>query len=180
VERFITAAPAGRMRTITAVASVVALCFPATLGAQQSRLFATEWPNATAIVDILRPLADDTSGRLLVEDPSIAEYYLRSGSQWQRWSSTRNIVRPGGSPTGGPSAKAGVVGPGNAGTYASYIKNGYFDYIALNFVDTTALDQTLAQDIRASHRYRLIDVVPYGEFGGKPGTYIIWKLEPAS
>jgi hypothetical protein len=180
VERFITAAPAGRLRTITAAASVVALCFPATLGAQQSRAFATQWPNSTAIVDILRPLADNSSGRLLVEDPSIAEYYLRSGRQWERWSSTRNIVRPGGSPTGGPSAKAGVVGPGNAGTYAMYIKQGYFDYIALNFVDTTDLDHTLARDIRANHKYHLIDVVPYGQFGGKPGTYIIWRYERAS
>ena len=180
LERFITAAPAGRMRVITGAACVVALCYPAAVGAQQSRLFATEWPNSTAIVDILRPLADNTSGRLLVEDPSIAEYYLPSGSQWQRWSSTRNIVRPGGSPTGGPTTKAGVVGPGNAGTYAVYIKQGYFSYIALNFVDTAALDQTLAKDIRANHRYHLIDVVPYGQFGGKPGTYIIWRYEPAS
>ena len=180
LERFITAAPAGRMRVITAVGCVVALCYPATLGAQQSRAFATQWPNSTAIVDILRPLVNNSSGRLLVEDPSIAEYYLRTGSQWQRWSSTRNIVRPGGSPTGGPSAKAGVVGPGNAGTYAMYIKDGYFSYIALNFVDTAVLDQTLAKDIRANHRYRLIEVVPYGESGGKPGTYIIWRYEPAS
>src|SRR6201996_3155222 len=180
LERFITAAPAGRLRAITAVGCVVALCYPATLGAQQSRAFATQWPNSTAIVDILRPLVNNSSGRLLVEDPSIAEYYLRTGSQWQRWSSTRNIVRPGGSPTGGPTAKAGVVGPGNAGTYAMYIKNGYFSYIALNFVDTAALDQTLAQDIRLNHRYRLIEVVPYGESGGKPGTYIIWRYEPAS
>ncbi len=180
LERFITAAPVGRMRTITGVACLVSLCFPAAVGATQSLVFATEWPNSTAIVDILRPLADKSSGRLLVEDPSIAEYYLPSGSQWQRWSSTRNIVRPGGSPTGGPSSKAGVVGPGNAGTYAMYIKQGYFSYIALNFVDTVALDHTLAKDIRANHRYHLIDVVPYGESGGKPGTYIIWRLEPAS
>src|ERR1700761_1234020 len=180
LERFITAAPAGRMRMITGVACIVSLSFPAALGAQQSRVFATDWPNSTAIVDILRPLVDNSSGRLLVEDPSIPEYYLPSGSQWQRWSSTRNIVRPGGTPTGGPSGKAGIVGPGNAGTYAMYIKEGYFSYIALNFVDTASLDQTLAQDIRASHRYHLIDVVPYGNFGGKPGTYVIWRLEPAS
>src|ERR1700760_2345619 len=180
LERFITAAPAGRMRMITGVACIVSLSFPAALGAQQSRVFATDWPNSTAIVDILRPLVDNSSGRLLVEDPSIPEYYLPSGSQWQRWSSTRNIVRPGGTPTGGPSGKAGIVGPGNAGTYGVYIKQGYFSLIALNFVDTAALDQTLAQDIRASHRYRLIEVVPYGNFGGKPGTYVIWRLEPAS
>jgi hypothetical protein len=180
LERFITAAPAGRMRMITGVACVVSLCFPAALGAAQSRVFATSWPDSTAFVDILGPLAGNSSGRMLVEDPSIAEYYLPSGSHWQRWSGTRNIVRPGGSPTGGPSTKAGVVGPGNAGTYGVYIKEGYFSYIALNFVDTTSLDHVIAADVRKNHRYRLIDVVPYGESGGKPGTYIIWRYEPAS
>src|ERR1700761_2443526 len=176
LERFITAAPAGRMRMITGVACIVSLSFPAAVGAQQSRVFASDCPNSTAIVDILRPLVGNSSGHVLVEDPSIPEYYLPSGSQWQRWSSTRNIIRPG----GGPSGKASIVGPGNAGTYAMYIKEGYFSYIALNFVDTASLDQTLVQDIRANHRYRLIEVVPYGESGGKPGTYIIWRYEPAS
>src|SRR6202044_4217703 len=89
---------------------VGALCFPAALGATQSRVFPTEWPNSTAFVDILRPLADNSTGRLLVEDPSIGEYYLPSGTQWQRWSSTRNIVLPGGLPTGGPTATGGSCG----------------------------------------------------------------------
>ncbi len=37
------------------------------------------------------------TGHLLVEDPSVARYYLPAGRQWQRWSSTRNIVLPSGS-----------------------------------------------------------------------------------
>jgi hypothetical protein len=177
LERFITAAPAGRMRLITGVACVVALCFPAALGAGQSKVFATSWPNATAFVKILRPLADHSSGRLLVEDPSIAEYYLPSGTQWERWSSTRNIVLPNGSPTGGPSDKAGVVGPGNAGTFGTKIQLGYFSLIALNFADTTGLDKTLAADIKKNKHYKLIQVVPYGP---SHGTYIIWRYEPTS
>jgi hypothetical protein len=161
---------------------VVALCFPAALGASQSRVFATSWPNAKAFVNILRPLADGSSGRLLVEDPSIAEYYLPSGTQWQRWSSTRNIVLPSGNPTGGPTDQAGVVGAGNAGTFGMYVKNGYFSLIALNFNDTTTLDHTIAADIKKNKRYQVIDVVPYGAgpAGPTPGTYIIWRLEPAS
>ena len=129
---------------------------------------------------ILRPLADDSSGRLLVEDPSIAEYYLASGTQWERWSSTRNIVRQDGSPTGGPSQKAGVVGAGNAGTYAMYVKDGYFSLIALNFTDTSGLDKAIAADVRENKHYKVIDVVPYGvgPAGSTPGTYIIWRYEP--
>jgi 4-amino-4-deoxy-L-arabinose transferase-like glycosyltransferase len=177
VDRLITAAPEGTSRTVTSAACVVALCFPVTLGAAQSWMFATSWPSSAAFVAILRPLADGSSGRLLVEDPSLAEYYLPSGSQWQRWSSTRNIVLPSGAPTGGPSAKAGVVGDGNAGTYAMYIAQGYFSLVALNFTDTKPLDQSIAANLRRNHRYHIIDVVPYGP---APGTYVIWQYEPPS
>ena len=131
---------------------------------------------------IFRPLADNSTGHLLVEDPSIAEYYLPAGSQWQRWSSTRNIVLPSGTPTGGPSATAGIVGAGNAGTFAMYIKEGYFSLIALNFADTISLDQSLAADIRRNHHYHSVQVIPYGPgpAGPAPGEYVIWQYEPLS
>jgi hypothetical protein len=177
VDRLIAAAPAGTARTVTGAACVVALSYPVTLGATQSWTFATSWPSSSAFVAILRPLADGSSGRLLVEDPSLAEYYLASGSQWQRWSSTRNIVLPSGAPTGGPSARAGVVGDGNAGTYAMYIAQGYFSLVALNFTDTKPLDQSIAADLRSNPRYHIIDVIPYGP---APGTYVIWRYEPRS
>ncbi len=177
VDRLIAAAPEGTAHTITSAACVIALCFPVTLGATQSWRFATSWPSSSAFTAILRPLADGSSGRLLVEDPSLAEYYLPSGSQWQRWSSTRNIVLPSGAPTGGPSDKAGVVGDGNAGTYAMYIAQGYFSLVALNFTDTKPLDQSIAADLRRNRRYHIIDVIPYGP---APGTYVIWRYEPPS
>jgi hypothetical protein len=125
---------------------------------------------------------DHSTGRVLVEDPSIAEYYLPAGSQWMRWSSTRNIVLRSGAPTGGPSAKAGVVGAGNAGTFAMYIAQGYFSLIALNFADTTSLDKTLAADIHRNHHYHPIQVVPYGEGPAGPalGEYVIWQYESQS
>jgi len=180
VDRLIATAPAGTMRLVTGVACVVALCFPVTLGASQSWMFATSWPNSAAFIAIFRPLADHGTGRMLVEDPSIAEYYLASGSQWQRWSSTRNIVSRSGSPTGGPSTKAGIVGAGNAGTFAMYIQEGYFSIIALNFADTTALDESIAADIRRNRHYHAIQVVPYGAgpVGPAPGKYVIWQYEP--
>jgi hypothetical protein len=180
VDRLIATSAAGTMRVVTGAACVVALCFPVTLGASQSRMFATSWPNSSAFIAILRPLADNTTGRMLVEDPSIAEYYLASGSQWQRWSSTRNIVLRSGAPTGGPSTKAGVVGAGNAGTFAMYIQLGYFSIIALNFADTTSLDESIVADIRRNHHYHAIQVVPYGAgpIGPQPGKYVIWQYEP--
>jgi len=177
VDWFVAAAPAGRNRLFTIGACVLALIFPISLGASQSRAFATSWANSTSFTAILSPLVDHGHGRLLVEDPTVAEYYLPAGSQWQRWSSTRNIVLPSGASTGGPSQKAGVVGPGNARTFAMYIGEGYFSLIALNFADTTSLDHTLATDIGHNPHYRKVQVVPYG-IGIPPigqGTYVIWE-----
>jgi hypothetical protein len=180
IDRFIAAAPAGRAQTVTTGALIVALVFPASLGANQSRQFSTDWPNATSFIAIFGPLADHGNGHLLVETASIARYYLPSGSQWQRWSSTRNIVMPSGASTGGPASSAGVTGPGNRGVFAAFITHGYFSYIALNYTDTTALDYQITKDLRASGHYRPIAVVPYGTevppIG--QGTYVIWRYEP--
>jgi 4-amino-4-deoxy-L-arabinose transferase-like glycosyltransferase len=180
VDKLIAAAPAGTMRAVTCGACLIALCFPVVLGATQSRAFSTSWPNSTAFTAILGPLVDHSTGRLLVEDPSLAEYYLPAGSQWMRWSSTRNIVLPTGAPSGGPSDAAGIVGAGNAGTFALKIQGGYFSLVALNFADTTSLDHSLAADLRRNHHYRVIEVVPYGAGPAGPavGEYVIWRYEP--
>jgi dolichyl-phosphate-mannose-protein mannosyltransferase len=172
VDRFIAASPPGRTRQLTGLACVLALAFPLSLGATQSREFSTSWPNAGSFTAIFGSLVAHNSGRLLVEDPSIAEYYL-PGHDWQRWSSTRNIVLPNGRSTGGPTSSAGVTGAGNAGVFAEFITEGYFKLVALNFADTTTLDHQITRDLRRSHHYKVMDVIPYG-----PGTYIVWKYEP--
>jgi 4-amino-4-deoxy-L-arabinose transferase-like glycosyltransferase len=181
VDRLIEAAPLGNMRAVTSGACVIALSFPVALGAGQSRIFSTSWPNSTAFIAILGPLVAHTNGRLLVEDPSIAEYYLPAGSQWQRWSGTRNIVLPSGAPTGGPSDAAGVVGDGNVGTYVLYIEENYFSLVALNFSDTVSLDKRIsAALIHNPHYGQPVQVVPYGAGPAGPalGTFVIWRYEP--
>ena len=176
VDKFINAAPAGQPRTLTCAACVIGLAFPLSLGATQSRQFATSWADSATFTAILGPLASHGSGHLLVEDPSIAEYYLPAGSQWQRWSSTRNIVLPGGTNTGGPT-HGGVVGAGDTNAFDRYIAQGYFSYIALNFADTTALDHHIANEVHKSSLYHTLSVVPYN-IGTTVGTYVIYKYEP--
>ena len=179
VDRFIAAAPAGRGRAVSCGACVIALVFPASLGLTQSQAFSASWPNTSDFIAIFGPLADHSTGPLLVEDPSVAEYYLPAGAQWQRWSSTRNITLPAGSYTGGPAAAASVTSPGNAPVYANYIAGGYFSLVALNFTDTTGLDRQIASDLRRNHHYHVIQVVPYGmeipPIG--QGSYVIWQYQ---
>lgn len=180
LDRFIAAVRPGREQVFTSAACVIALAFPVYLGAVQSWAFATSWPNATAFIGVLRPLADHSSGRILVEDPSVAKYYLPSGREWRRWSSTRNITLPSGASTGNAAATAGILAAGDTGTFANYIAHGYFAYVALNFTDTTALDHGLATELHRNPDYRTIQVVPYGT-EVKPvgqGTYVIWKYQP--
>ena len=179
-DRFIALAPAGREQALTSAFCIAALVFPVYLGATQSWAMATSWPNATSFTAIFGPLADHGHGRLLVEDPAIAKYYLKSGSQWQRWSSTRNIILPGGASTGGPAATSSIAAAGNPAAFDRYISMGYFSYVALNFTDTAALDHGLATLLHHNPNYHIIQVVPYG-FEVKPigqGTYVIWKYEP--
>jgi hypothetical protein len=180
VDRFIAATPAARARVLSCGACVAALVFPVQLGASQSKALSASWPNATAFIAIFGSLADHGSGRLLVEDPSIAEYYLPAGARWQRWSSTRNIVLPSGTSTGGPAGTAGVVSPGNQWVYADYIARSYFSLVALNYTDTTALDRAITADLRRNHRYRIIQVIPYGTEVPPIGlgTYVIWQYQP--
>ena len=177
VDRFIAAAPAGRAQVVTTGALIVALVFPVSLGASQSRQFSTDWPNATSFIAIFGPLADHGNGHLLVETASIARYYLPSGSQWQRWSSTRNIIMPSGASTGGPASSAGVTGPGNRGVFAAFITHGYFSYVVLNYTDTTALDYQITKDLRGSGHYKRVAVIPYGTEISPHGTFIVWRRE---
>ena len=182
VDRLIAAAPAGRSRAVTCGACAVALIFPASLGIAQSRAFTTSWPNASDFLKVFGPLASHGNGPLLVEDPSVAEYYLPAGTQWQRWSSTRNITLPSGTYTGGPGSGASVTGAGNAPVYANYIARGYFSLVALNFTDTTGLDRQIAAALRRNHHYHVIQVVPYGmeipPVG--QGSYVIWQYQAST
>jgi Dolichyl-phosphate-mannose-protein mannosyltransferase len=148
-------------------AFAVALAFPAIFGAHQSKALATSWPNSGSFTAILGPLIDGGDGHLLIEDPRVAEYYLPSGKQWARWSSTWDVHSSGRDITADS-----VATPGSPAEFKDLISDGYFSVVALNFADTTALDHRLEQFIKANPHYHIAEVVPYGQ-----GPYVIWRWE---
>ena len=94
---------------------------------------------------------------------SIARYYLPSGSQWQRWSSTRNIVLPSGASTGGPASSAGVTGAGNA----RRVRRLHHPRLlplrrAQLHRHHRAGPPDHRRDLRSSGHYQRIAVIPYG------------------
>jgi Dolichyl-phosphate-mannose-protein mannosyltransferase len=157
------------LRIAACLACGAGLAIPATLGLMQARaLF--EWPNTSALVAALRPLTGDGTGHLLVETPSIPEYYLPAGAQWKRWSSTWNVLLPGGLAVG----SQGVGRPAVSSLYAELIPAHYFSVIALNFNATPDLDQQIAALLKRTPGYRVVKRLPYGNIG----NYVIWVYRP--
>lgn len=159
------------LRVLAVGVASLALLYPVRLGLTQARALFAAWPNSTAFVNAMRPLAVGTTGNILIETPSIAEYYLpQAGSQWERWSTTSSI-RLG----NGKNISVGVGGVGNADTYLSYIKKRFFAVIALEpSQSTTAFDGKLIAYLARDPDYELADQVKEGG-----GLYAIWVLKEA-
>ena len=157
------------LRVLAAGIASAALLYPARLGLIQARALFAAWPNSTAFVRAMRPLAVGTAGNMLVETPSIAEYYLpQAGSQWERWSTTSSI-RLG----NGKNISVGVGGIGNADTYISFIEKRFFALIALEpSKSTDAFDAKLAAYLAHDPDYEVAEQVRNGA-----GVYTIWVLQ---
>lgn len=154
-------------------AAIVGLCalglvFQAKVGMAQARKLVA-WPNSTQFISTLAPFVKHTTGPILVETPFVAESYLATGTQWQRWSNTWTVRLPS-----GRTISVNVAHEGQPAVYAKYIKAGYFKLVALNFQDTPALDKAVAADLKANSSYQIVATAPYG-----PTKYIIWERLPA-
>jgi 4-amino-4-deoxy-L-arabinose transferase-like glycosyltransferase len=149
-----------------AVTSVcaVALTIPAVMGFAQGRALFAKWPNATDFITAFRPIADQTTGPMLVETPSLAEYYLPAGTQWQRWSSTYDIMRPDGIGFG-----AGVGQTLKPGVYAGLIARGWFTLVVLDGA-ARSLDTQIEADLAGNPAYHEVAQPSYGT-----RHYRIWE-----
>ena len=167
--RAIISLPRRRWSRVLATLACAATLIPAVTRGTAQSISLVEWPNAKAFDTIFGRLAASHPGRFLVETPSIPEYYLPSGSDWRRWSNTRNIVLPD-----GHSISAAVGASGNPQVYRQFIQRNYFSLIALDFLSTRPLDLAIAADLDGNSRYRLVADVSYGT-----ARYKIWERIPA-
>jgi Dolichyl-phosphate-mannose-protein mannosyltransferase len=158
------------VRTTVTVTAAAALVIPLTTGFVSARaLFG--WPNSQSFFTAFRPLAEHSTGPLLVEAPSPTRYYLGSAIPWQRWSSTWAITLPNGRSVGSSN---GVTNEGIPGIYIRRIARGFFTLVALNLTTTPGLDHEIIDAMTQSHRYRFVGSAPY-DASYFAGYYAIWE-----
>jgi len=100
------------------------------------------WPNAAAVVQVLRSAIRSHPGHYLAEDYDVEAYYLRAGVPWQRWSNTYYFSDQG--------------APPGALSYQAAINSHYFSLVILNFGDTAATDVQIAADMRHAGGYYVV------------------------
>jgi hypothetical protein len=164
VDRIIRAMRWRLVRAELSLALALAIVPVAAAGAAQARQF-FGWPNATAFVRALRPLAQRATGPMLIETSSVAEYYL-PGLRWQRWSNTFSITTRSGTSVG--YSTRSITDPGQPATYRKYVSADYFALIALNYT-SGRLDVEITRLLVRNPAYRVTSV-RYGS-----SRYVIWQ-----
>ncbi|HEY2280634.1 MAG TPA: hypothetical protein VGI00_19930 [Streptosporangiaceae bacterium] len=108
------------------------------------------WPDATALVRVLRPAVQAHPGSYLADD-EVPAYYLRSQVRWQNWSGTRSF-RYAGQPAG-------------AASYAAAIARHHFALVIVDFGDTAAADAQITADLRRTSGYHVL---------ARTGRFTVW------
>jgi Dolichyl-phosphate-mannose-protein mannosyltransferase len=147
------------LRVLAVCLAAAALVVPARVGQRQAQALFHAWPNSSGFIAAMRPLVVGTAGNVLVETPSLSEYYLhQAGSQWQRWSTTGSIRL-----ANGKSISATVGSVGNVGTYINFIKKRYFSVIAIEPSPTSAgFESKLINYLQIDPDYAVDAEVRYG------------------
>jgi hypothetical protein len=153
-----------RAQAWSAAACAAALLVPANAGAAQARALYGEWANSARLAAVMQRFTAEGDGPILMDNPSIGEFYSPAGAQWWRWSSTGSVRFALHVVT---AARVGGILP--AGTFQPLIASGYFTTIALTPSDRSGLDTDITADLRRNHGYHLAAQVPYGR-----SSYDIW------
>jgi Dolichyl-phosphate-mannose-protein mannosyltransferase len=114
----------------------------------------TAWPNAAAVINVLRSAIPAHPGHYLAEDYDVEAYYLKGEAPWPRWSSTYSFSYDQALP-GAPS-------------YLAAIKRHYFSLVILDFGDTAAIDSQIVADMRQAGDYYVL---------AHAGRFTVWAAQ---
>ncbi len=120
----------------------------------QAHFLHRDWPDASALLRVLRPAVQAHPGSYLAEDDDVEAYYLRDQVRWQNWSGTYYF-----------RYRDQAAG---AASYAAAIAQHHFALIILNFGDTEAADQEIAADLQRTGGYRVL---------AHAGRFTVWAAQ---
>jgi 4-amino-4-deoxy-L-arabinose transferase-like glycosyltransferase len=122
------------------------------------------WPPTNVLTNVLKTQVRAGNGRYLAEQFEVSRYNLRNEtSNWQ-WTGLDFFQY---------TDKQGHYYLGNV-AYVKAIDDGYFDVIQLNYGYNVSTAILIARTIASSHKYDLIDKVPYRDTYGS-GYFWIWR-----
>jgi 4-amino-4-deoxy-L-arabinose transferase-like glycosyltransferase len=155
------------VRTVACAACVVAVPLAiAMIGFPQAQAMFRSWPDSAAFTMTFRQVVGGRTGRLLIDDPPIVQYYV--GVPWPLVSTESNIRLATGRVISVP-----VGTYGNPKTYRRLIAEHYFTTIALPFSSAATFTSQMVAAVERTSGYRLVATPPYGTT-----HYGIWRYEP--
>jgi hypothetical protein len=124
-----------------------------------------DWPDATSLIKVVRPLTAH-GGRFLAETSDVLQYYL-PGTTWRQWSNTVSITEPDG------RIKNAT---GDLPAYQKAIARHYFSVVILSFNQTIGTDYAISLDLSATTGYRLVAMVRSNN--AHPTVFYVWDYFP--
>jgi hypothetical protein len=125
-------------RRVVLAAALAALIPVTVVGTAQARAM-IDWPDAAALVKVVRPMTSP-GGHFLVETTDVLQYYLPN-TTWQQWSDTAS---------------------NSPQYYLQRIRRHYYSVIVLGFNQTLSTDYAISLELSASSGYSLAAKVRSG------------------
>ena len=131
-------------------------------GLQQAEAQYNEWPNARALVQLLRTQVRPTT-RILAEEYEVPRYYLQDVMQTWQWTGLDWLDYT--------NSKGQTFSDNDA--YRAAIDDGYFDIVVLRFGFDVTRARMIEGELERTPRYSLLAELPFTTSVGT-GQYKIW------
>jgi Dolichyl-phosphate-mannose-protein mannosyltransferase len=129
------------------LAALLAALLPVTaVGTAQARAM-IDWPDATALIKVVRPMTSH-GGHFLVETTDVLQYYLPN-TTWQQWSGTASNAPQ---------------------YYLQRIREHYYSVIVLGFNQTLSTDYAISVELSSTSGYALTSKVRSGKT-----VFYVWE-----
>jgi hypothetical protein len=166
-----SAVPASKVKAALR-ASVAFVLIAAGPGVYLASFHFSGWPGSAPLMAALNGRVSAASGPMLMDTPSVEEYYMGSSLNWRAVVSTYYFAYAD------PRTGKYITSP--AAAYSAAIQNRYFSLITLSYgTDATGFDAQIRSAIARYGGYRLVSDIPF-RTSANDGQFLIWVRSSTS